>query len=67
MSRLEVRDLTVGYEGGPVLHAVDVEVPHGELLAIVGPSGCGTTTLLRPIAGLLYQGHDFRECLHFRR
>ena len=26
MSRLEVRDLTVGYEGGPVLQAVDVEV-----------------------------------------
>jgi iron(III) transport system ATP-binding protein len=53
MSRLEVRDLTVGYEGAAVLHAVDVEVPHGELLAIVGPSGCGKTTLLRTIAGLL--------------
>ncbi|GAA2033569.1 ABC transporter ATP-binding protein [Agromyces tropicus] len=53
MSRLEVRDLTVGYESGPVLHAVGVEVPHGELLAIVGPSGCGKTTLLRTIAGLL--------------
>ena len=57
MSRLEVRDLTVGYEGGAVLHAVDVEVPHGELLAIVGPSGCGKTTLLRVIAGFVgYQG-----------
>lgn len=53
MSRLEVRDLTVGYEGGAVLHSVGVEVPHGELLAIVGPSGCGKTTLLRTIAGLL--------------
>ncbi|BDZ54985.1 ABC transporter ATP-binding protein [Agromyces marinus] len=53
MSRLEVRDLTVGYEGAPVLHGVDVEVPERELLAIVGPSGCGKTTLLRTIAGLL--------------
>ncbi|WP_353826291.1 ABC transporter ATP-binding protein [Agromyces sp. SYSU T0242] len=53
MSRLEVRDLTVGYESAAVLHGVGVEVPHGELLAIVGPSGCGKTTLLRTIAGLL--------------
>ena len=53
MSRLQVRDLVVGYDTTDVLHAVSVEVPDGELLAIVGPSGCGKTTLLRTIAGLV--------------
>ena len=53
MSRLEVRDLVVGYDSADVLRDVSIEVPHGELLAIVGPSGCGKTTLLRTIAGLV--------------
>ena len=53
MSRLEVRDLVVGYDVADVLHSVSVDVPHGALLAIVGPSGCGKTTLLRTIAGLV--------------
>ncbi|MEV1131590.1 ABC transporter ATP-binding protein [Agromyces sp. NPDC049794] len=53
MSRLEVRDLVVGYDAADVLHSVSVDVPHGALLAIVGPSGCGKTTLLRTIAGLV--------------
>ncbi|GAA4378005.1 ABC transporter ATP-binding protein [Agromyces bauzanensis] len=53
MSRLEVRDLVVGYEAADVLHSVSLDVPDGALLAIVGPSGCGKTTLLRTIAGLV--------------
>ena len=53
MSRLEVRDLVVGYDAADVLRSVSLEVPDGSLLAIVGPSGCGKTTLLRTIAGLV--------------
>lgn len=53
MSRLEVTGLTVGYNGQTVLRQVDLEAPHGRLLAVVGPSGSGKTTLLRTIAGLL--------------
>jgi iron(III) transport system ATP-binding protein len=30
----------------------DIEVKHGQILALVGPSGCGKTTVLRMIAGL---------------
>ena len=34
------------------LHGIDLEIPDGELVALVGPSGSGKTTLLRILAGL---------------
>jgi ABC-type nitrate/sulfonate/bicarbonate transport system ATPase subunit len=37
----------------PVLDRIDLEVQHGEVVALIGPSGCGKTTLLHIIAGLL--------------
>lgn len=35
------------------LHDVDLDVPWGSLVAIVGPTGCGKTTLVEVIAGIL--------------
>ena len=35
------------------LHPVDLDIPSGQLVALLGPSGSGKTTLLRLIAGLL--------------
>ncbi len=54
MSELSVRGLTVTPDGAdaPVLRSVDLLVPSGQLVALVGPSGAGKTTLLRAIAGL---------------
>ncbi|MBF6600367.1 MAG: heme ABC transporter ATP-binding protein [Dehalococcoidia bacterium] len=50
---LDVRALSAGYPGRPVLAAVDLHVDRGEVLALIGPNGCGKTTLLRAISGVL--------------
>ena len=48
---VEIRQLTLRYDGEPVVCEVDLEVARGSLTALLGPSGCGKTTLLRAIAG----------------
>ena len=47
---LELRDVTAGYGGTPVLRNVTFSVPAGSLTALIGPNGCGKTTLLRAAA-----------------
>ncbi len=49
---LEIRDLHAGYASHAVLRGVDLRVERGELLAVIGPNGCGKTTLLRVISGV---------------
>ncbi|MGW1623198.1 ATP-binding cassette domain-containing protein [Streptomyces sp. NPDC002172] len=49
----------------PVLDALDLEVPHGGHLAVVGPSGIGKSTLTAVAAGLLNPEHGtVRVCGH---
>jgi len=50
---LELRDVRAGYGSITVLRGVDLCVPFGSLVALLGPNGGGKSTALRVIAGLL--------------
>jgi putative ABC transport system ATP-binding protein len=55
-SLVSIRNLVMTYQRGPekvhVLHGLDLEIPHGDFVALMGPSGSGKTTLLNLIGGL---------------
>jgi ABC-type Fe3+/spermidine/putrescine transport system ATPase subunit len=55
MTRVLLSSLTKTYPGAanPALDRLTLDVPSGELTALLGPSGCGKTTTMKMIAGLL--------------
>lgn len=52
-SFLEMRELTVGYNGRPVLEEFSISLATNEVLCVLGHNGAGKTTLLKSIFGLL--------------
>jgi branched-chain amino acid transport system ATP-binding protein len=50
---LEVKRLSAGYGGPPVIEGVSIVARRGAITAIVGPNGAGKSTLLKAIAGLI--------------
>jgi len=66
---VEFRGLTFAYNGKPVLSDIDLHVPAGATVAIVGPTGSGKSTLVgllprlhdAPPGTLFVDGHDIRR------
>jgi len=66
---IEFRGLNFAYNGTPVLHDVNLHIPAGSSLAIVGPTGSGKTTLMNLIprvydaepGSVLIDGRPIRE------
>ena len=52
MAGVDIRNVQKAYGTVRVIDGVDIEVNDGDLVVLVGPSGCGKPTLLRMIAGL---------------
>src|SRR5918911_589045 len=50
---LELRGVSVDIAGAPVLRGVDLRVPPGGRVALIGRNGAGKTTTLRTLMGLL--------------
>jgi phospholipid/cholesterol/gamma-HCH transport system ATP-binding protein len=50
---VELADVTFGYDRHPVLMGISMTIPRGKVVAIMGGSGCGKTTILRLIGGQL--------------
>ncbi len=54
MNILECKNLTKSYKKGwPVLQDMNLEIPAGRIVGLLGPNGCGKSTLIKLIAGLL--------------
>ncbi len=68
---LQIKNLHVNVDGNEILRGIDLEVPTGEVHAIMGPNGSGKSTLARVLSGheayevtqgeILFDGKDLLE------
>ena len=54
MDYLEVRDLTVDFDGFKAVDGVDLNLFQGRLHFLIGPNGAGKTTLVDALTGLVH-------------
>ena len=52
-SRLQAKGLQLGYDTKVIVDDLTLDIPDGQITAIVGPNACGKSTLLRALARLL--------------
>jgi len=56
---IEIKDLHFSYGDRKVLDGLNLNIPQGKVVAILGSSGCGKTTLMRLIGGQLQPDHGY--------
>ena len=50
---VDARSITVGFNAQTILRDINLQIPRGQTLAIIGESGCGKTVLMKMIVGLI--------------
>jgi iron complex transport system ATP-binding protein len=53
MDAISVKNLSFSYSDKPVLHDINLKIGRGSFTALLGPNGCGKTTLIKNISGYL--------------
>ena len=50
---IELKNIYAGYNEVDVIHDISLKIEKGKNLCILGPNGCGKTTLLKAMAGII--------------
>ncbi|WP_087689008.1 MULTISPECIES: ABC transporter ATP-binding protein [unclassified Pandoraea] len=50
---LSIRNLQAGYGKVQVLHGIDIDVPGGQVITLIGSNGAGKTTTMRAVSGMI--------------
>ena len=53
MSLIDIKNLSLGYDGNIVLKNINLKIEENEFLCVVGPNGSGKSTLIKGILGLI--------------
>lgn len=67
--QVDLRDLTLKFNGQTILNKINLSIPKGQTVVIIGESGCGKTMLLKSVVALnkptsgavLYEGKDINR------
>ena len=72
--RLELKNITSGYDGHPIIEDLNLTIPQGKITALIGANGCGKSTLLKticriikPMAGQVLLGGQDMHAMDSRR
>lgn len=68
---ISIKNLTVSYEDKKILSNVNIDIPKGKLIGIIGPNGGGKSTFIKGILNIVkknsgivkFQGKDYRKYL----
>ncbi len=71
---IEIKNISKRFGKLPVLHKVNLECKKGECIALIGPNGCGKTTLIKSILGMvlpdegeiLFNGRGIKDDFAYR-